>query len=124
MLGRARADGWRDDDGGIRLLMGPHLDAPAMLGAIGLGAASIACWFYVRFPRYAPRNMRGLATHFVAAALVAQFVAPLLMTLVTGASPESRLFGIFAFALPALVYLLLAGLWLLAWATQMLGRYR
>jgi hypothetical protein len=94
-----------------------------MLALLGLGATAIAAWFYVRYPRAAPDDMLRLLTHLILAGLIIQFIVPAAMGL-TGGSPLSRLAGIFGFGFPALVYCMLTGLWLLAWATKMLARHR
>jgi hypothetical protein len=94
-----------------------------MLSLLGLGATTIAAWFYVRFPKAAPENVTRLLTHFVLAALVIQFIVPTGLAL-TGGSVTARMLGIFAIGFPALVYCMLTCLWMLAWATQMLARHR
>jgi len=94
-----------------------------MVALLGLGAGAIAIWFFVRYPRAAPESTMRLLVHLVLAGLLIQFVVPPLMRIADG-SKLSRLAGIFGFGFPALVYCMLAVLWLLAWATHMLGRYR
>ena len=94
-----------------------------MLALLGLGATAIAAWFFVRYPKAAPADTLRLLAHLILAGVIIQFVVPAGMDLTAG-SPVSRLAGIFGFGFPALVYLMLTALWLLAWATQMLDRHR
>jgi len=107
----------------VRSLTLIQLSPQLMLALLGLGATSIAAWFFVRFPKAAPADAVRLFTHLIVAGLIIQFAVPAAMGL-TGGSPLSRLAGIFGFGFPALVYLMLTALWLLAWATQMLDRHR
>jgi hypothetical protein len=100
-----------------------QLSPEIMLSLLGLGATSIAAWFYVRFPKAAPETMARLVTHLILAALIIQFIVPTGLGIADG-SVAARLFGIFAIGFPALVYCMLTCLWMLAWATQMLARHR
>jgi hypothetical protein len=88
---------------------------------LSLGAAAIAVWTHARFERLGPRDFRGALLHCGMALGVGWFVVPLAMkaTLAAGASPLLVLFGI---ALPSLVYLFLAALWVIKHAQALLLR--
>jgi uncharacterized membrane protein YesL len=75
-----------------------------------LGAALLALWVDVRFPRFAPADIWSALVRLTLALAVGYLVAPL-MTLVVraGGSPALALLGI---ALPALVLFFLAGFWI------------
>jgi hypothetical protein len=78
-----------------------------------LGAATLALWIMLCLPRLAPRSLRGAAAHVCAALLVSFALAPALH-LVPGLPGTASVFGaLFGVALPALTYMLLAGLWFL-----------
>jgi hypothetical protein len=98
--------------------LSPHV----MLALLGLGATAIAAWFFVRYPKAAPADVGRLLAHLILAAMIIQFVVPTAMGR-TGGSQVSTLAGIFGVGFPALVYCMLTGLWLLAWATRMLDRH-
>lgn len=78
-----------------------------------VGAATLALWVVLCLPRLAPRSMRAAAIHIVAALLVGGLLSPVLQ-LVPGQPGElSVLAALFGVAFPALIYMLLAGMWLL-----------
>ena len=74
-----------------------------------LGAASLALWVAVRFPRFGPSNLNTAFMHVLLTFGVGFALAPT-MGLVEGAG---AFVAIFAVALPALTYMFLAGIWLL-----------
>jgi hypothetical protein len=82
------------------------------LVALALGAAVIAVWIHVRFEHLAPEDFRGALIHCGVALGAGWFFVPALITGLTaaGINPMLVLFGL---ALPSLVYLFLAALWLL-----------
>ena len=79
---------------------------------LAAGAAALALWIDVRFDELGPRDFRGALIHCGIALAGGWFLVPILIksTIGAGASP---MVVIFAVALPALVYLFLAALWLL-----------
>jgi hypothetical protein len=78
-----------------------------------LGAAALAVWVAQGLPGLAPRSFRAAAAHLGAALMVGSLLGPALQ-LVPGQPGLPAVFtALFAIALPALTYMLLAGLWLL-----------
>jgi len=78
-----------------------------------VGAATLALWIVLCLPRLAPRSIRASAVHVCVALLVSFALAPALH-LVPGLPGTASVFAaVFGIALPALTYMLLAGLWFL-----------
>ena len=87
----------------------------------GFGAAALALWLDLRFPRLAPEGMTRTGLH-LAAAIVGLQLAPLAMQgIVGGESLPRTLVALFAVLLPALVYPFLATIWLLKLMRGVLG---
>ena len=78
-----------------------------------LGAAALAVWVAQRLPGLAPRSFRGASVHLGLALLIGSTLAPVLGLVPGQPSLASVLTALFAIALPALTYMLLAGMWLL-----------
>jgi hypothetical protein len=86
------------------------------LVCVALGAGAIALWVHVRIGsgRLAPGNLRAALMHVGASLVVGQLAVPLLMkVLLAGDSPVLTLVAIFGVAFPALVYCLLASIWMI-----------
>jgi hypothetical protein len=79
--------------------------------ALGLGACAIALWLAVRFDRFAPRDFGRALIHAALALAVGWLAVPAAIAAVmaTGAGP---LVALFTTAFPALVYIFLAGFWM------------
>jgi len=90
-----------------------------------LGAATLAFWIMLCLPRLAPRSIRASGVHVCVALVVSFLLAPALH-LVPGLPSTASVFAaLFGVALPALTYMLLAGLWFLqAMAGHPLARRR
>ncbi len=88
-----------------------------VIAAIGVGSAVLALWVHMRFPKLAPEEYRIAIFHLLGAHIVARSIVPGGMTLFTG----QPLVAVFAVALPGLVYVFLAWLWLIRLAQQSLG---
>lgn len=88
-----------------------------VIAAIGVGSAVLAGWVHVRFPKLAPEEYRLAIVHLLAAHMVARGVVPAGMTFFAG----RPLVAVFAVALPGLVYVFLAWLWLVRLAQRSLG---
>ena len=100
--------------------MSPQLYAVLFL----LGALALALWTRARFPGLTPSGLRGALIHVGITMIAGQLLTPLALHLFTG-STSIVLAGVFAVALPALVYTLLAAVWLLQLLSQHLrGSFR
>jgi hypothetical protein len=87
------------------------------------GASALACWTFVRFPAVAPTGIRGIIVHLVLAGLGANLALPFALGAVGPVESRVSALAVLAVALPALTYLMLASLWLLNVARQMMGGY-
>ena len=80
--------------------------------AIIIGSAIVALWTDVRFPRLGPVSLPTVVLHLLASAML----LPLAASFLALGSPEQplRVLAIlFGIVFPALVYIFIAGLWLL-----------
>jgi hypothetical protein len=88
-----------------------------LLLCIGVGAGAIALWVYVRIGsgRLAPADMRAALIH-VGISLVLGWLAvpPLMNVFLAVESAPVTLFAVFGIAFPALVYCLLASIWVIS----------
>lgn len=87
-----------------------------LLLCIGLGAGAIALWTYVRIGsgRLAPGNVRHALIHVGVSLVIGQLLVPPLMKVALGGeSVPLTLFAVFGIAFPALVYCLLASIWMI-----------
>jgi len=78
-----------------------------------LGAAALAVWFAQRLPGLAPRSFLAAAVHLAAALVAGSFLGPALQLVPGQPGLPAVLTALFVIALPALTYMLLAGVWLL-----------
>lgn len=101
-------------------MLSPQLFALFYLG----GAAAVALWIDGRFPGLAPRTVRSALIHIGATMVGAQIVVPLSAHFLTG-SHLLVLVSACAVAFPALVYSVLAAIWVLRLVHSGLrGRFR
>jgi hypothetical protein len=77
-----------------------------------LGAAVLAAWVALRLPRLAPRSFRWAWVHLGASLVVGAVLGPVLHAVPGLPSKLSVLAALFGVALPAITYMLLAGMWL------------
>jgi hypothetical protein len=86
-----------------------------VLLCVALGAGAIALWVHVRIGSgpLAPQNLRTALLHVGASLVVGQLAVPLLMKLLVGGSPLLNVVAIFLIAFPALIYCLLASIWMI-----------
>jgi hypothetical protein len=89
------------------------VNAGLLTGLIGLGAGAIALWIDVRFPRLAPEELSRVMLHVVAAIAVGYATSPAYQALVAPQDPQLTLLAVFGLAFPAIVYCLLAGVWMI-----------
>jgi hypothetical protein len=92
--------------------------------AIALGAAVIALWVDVRFPRLAPQDFRRAIMHVVAALVTAQAILMSGATDVIAGSPVTMMAATMLVALPVLIYEFLAAVWIIKLAQAMFRAYR
>ena len=81
--------------------------------AFVLGAAALAVWVVMRLPGLAPRSLRAATVHMAVAMLLGFVLTPALQLVPGQPARLSVLVALFGVALPALTYMLLAGMWLL-----------
>jgi hypothetical protein len=86
-----------------------------------LGAAAIAVWISVRFPQLKPQRLAVIMIHLLVAMVLGQLVPFALLLPIDASAAIQLMAGIFALALPVLVYTLLITIWLLRVAQNALG---
>lgn len=96
------------------------------LVALALGAGAIALWINHRFPKLAPERLWAAIVHVGIAIVVGQLLFPAFDYFFTAnLSPVVRA-GVLTFivGLPALIYALLASIWVILIAQGAFNRYR
>lgn len=88
------------------------MSLPTLIAALSIGAALLAVWCYVRWPRLAPKTIRGVVLHAILAFGAMQLAATGL-GFVADASAQAAAFGLILFVVPALTYGFLASFWLM-----------
>jgi hypothetical protein len=84
------------------------------LAVLTLGAGLLALWINSRFPKLAPEGIWTAVVHVGAAILAGQVLVPALSHAMPSLSPAAQALLItFALGLPALVYALLASIWVI-----------
>ena len=78
-----------------------------------VGSGALAVWVALRVPQIAPHSFRAAGVHVCAALLLGCVLSPALKLVPGQPGTTSVLVALFGIALPALTYMLLAGLWLL-----------
>jgi hypothetical protein len=86
-----------------------------------LGAAAIALWISVRFPKLKPERLAVIMVHLVFAMVLAQLLPFGLLLPVSASAAIQLMAGILTVALPVLVYTLLVAIWLLRIVQGALG---
>ena len=77
-----------------------------------LGSAALAFWVAICRPRLAPASFRSGGIHLLAALVVGSILGPVLNAVPGLPSALSLFLALFAVGLPAITYMLLAGMWL------------
>jgi hypothetical protein len=86
----------------------------AFSACLVFGAAAIALWIYVRWPRLAPSRLQIVVAHVVLALAVGYTARFAIESVASLESAGAVLLAVFALALPTLTYNLLVALWVLA----------
>jgi hypothetical protein len=97
------------------------VNAGLVTGLIGIGAGAIALWVDVRFPQLAPEEMAKVMLHVVASMALGYAVSPAFQALAAYDDPRLTLVAVFGLAFPAIVYCLLAGVWMIKLAQRSLS---
>jgi hypothetical protein len=97
-----------------------RLSVDALVVVMGVGAFLIAVWIDYRFPTLSPKTLRVALLHLFLAIAAGNVLVPL--TVGTAADDAARLLaGVVGVGFPVLVYLFLAGVWLIKYGQRMLG---
>lgn len=99
------------------------MNAGILTAAIGLGAGAIALWIDVRFPRLGPEEIVKALLHVAASVAVGYATGPAMQMLLAYEQPYLNLVAVFGVAFPAVVYCLLAGLWVIKLTQRSLSGY-
>jgi len=99
------------------------MNAQTLVIFFALGAAVLALWADARFPKLAPARAFAVLAHLAIAVVLSRLMVVALERISDG-DDATVLAGIFGLALPSLVYLLLAGVWMIKLAQRMLYRGR
>jgi hypothetical protein len=84
----------------------------AFIVVMTLGAAALALWAGVRFPRMGPETLTGALIQVAVALMAGWFLVPAaISSVVRWDETAGPLIAVLLFALPALTYLFLASLW-------------
>ena len=90
-----------------------------------LGAAALALWTVVRFPKLGPETLFGALIQVALAMAAGAFVVPVGMRSALAYDPPTGpMLAIFAVVLPGLAYLFLTTLWAMRVLQQMLSNAR
>ena len=90
-----------------------------------LGAAALALWAGLRFPRMGPDTLAGALTQVALALAAGWFLVPAgISSVVRWDETAGPLIGVLLFALPALTYLFLTSLWAMRVLQQMMNSAR
>jgi hypothetical protein len=86
-----------------------------------LGAAVLALWAGLRFPRMGPDTLAGALMQVAIALVAGWFLVPAAITSVVRLDETAGpLIGVLMFALPALTYLFLTSLWMMRVLQEMM----
>jgi hypothetical protein len=90
-----------------------------------LGAAALALWAGVRFPRMGPSTLAGALVQVALALAAGWFLVPAgISSVIRWDETAGPVLAVLLFALPALTYLFLASLWAMRVLQEMMGRAR
>ena len=86
------------------------------IAAAALGSAALALWVEVRFPKLGPDRVVWGVFHLLAASMGAQILVPTALD-----AAGNKMLAIFVVAIPALIYVFLAAIWIMKLARGALG---
>ena len=93
--------------------------------AMTIGAALLALWAGVRFPRMGPNTLAGALIQVALALAAGWFLVPAaISSVISWDETAGPLIAVLLFALPALTYLFLASLWAMRVLQEMMSRAR
>jgi hypothetical protein len=90
------------------------MSAGTLVFVFGGGAAALALWVHVRFPRMCPATLGRTLVHVGISLVVAHVLVRLLARLAPDGGVAGVMVLLFAIALPALVYCFLTSIWIIA----------
>jgi hypothetical protein len=96
------------------------MSSASFIIALGIGAALLAFWVQLRFPKFAPETVSWAIFHLVATTVLAQLTAAVFSSV--DLQPRGTMALVFGLALPTLVYAFATGMWIIRIAQGMLGR--
>src|SRR5439155_9484415 len=99
---------------------GDRMSLALTLVAIGVGAVLIAVWFDIRFPHWAPTDLRRMLM-YAAAAWVVPRTAVHTAFHSAGDSMTQKFAALFVVAFPSLVFMFLVGFWMIKLAQRSLS---
>lgn len=100
------------------------MSAQSLVVFFAVGAALLALWADARLSKLAPARALTVFAHLAIALVVSRFMVVALERITDDGSDYTVLAGIFGLALPSLVYLLLAAVWLIKLAQRSIYRTR
>jgi hypothetical protein len=99
---------------------GFFMSAGTFVIALGVGAALLAFWVQLRFPKLAPQTLAWAIFHLVVTAVLAQLTKAVFNAV--DQEPVTTIGLVFGLALPTLIYAFAAGMWLIRIAQGAMGR--
>lgn len=108
-----------DSEGGVA-----HDETVTLDLSLIVAAAALALWTYVRLAARAPLGWWSIAGHLLLSVVVAYTLVPSAMNVLLGMERTAAgVLAVVGVALPALTYMFLASLWLLAVLGRLLQSY-
>jgi hypothetical protein len=98
------------------------MNVQTLVVLFALGAAALALWTDARFSKLAPEAARAVLLHVAVALVLSRLMIVAVERVSEDGSPVRVLAAVFGLALPSLVYVLLAGVWVIKFAQRRLYR--
>jgi hypothetical protein len=99
------------------------MSAQAFVIVLFVGAFSLAVWVDVRWPELAPKELARAMLHVAAAVILSRPVISIGLT-IGQRSPTFMLLAVVTFVLPALMYCVMAAIWVVKVVSETMVRYR